>query len=310
MTESPGRALLFFVDGVGIGDNDPRYNPFATAHLPTLRGLLGGRLPVMKNLDSAGRITGAAAVLTAADATLGVPGLPQSGTGQSALLTGDNSAQRFGRHFGPWVPVSLREGLERDSLLSRTRDRGLRPSFANAYPQPAVGLARRPAAPPLAARAAGVLTRGAAELIAGRAVASSLTNQRWRAHSKNDIPDVSADAAGRTLGLLAAEADLTLFAHYDTDYIGHRGDLAAAASALEKLDGFLFGLLESLTPDTLLVLASDHGNIEDVRGGHTRNRVPVLARGPGAAPFAAGVRAITDVAPALLRILRTAPPPP
>ena len=36
-----------------------------------------------------------------------VPGLPQSGTGQYSLFTGDNGAQRFGRHFGPWVPTML-----------------------------------------------------------------------------------------------------------------------------------------------------------------------------------------------------------
>ncbi|HEV2149752.1 MAG TPA: hypothetical protein VGR37_20295, partial [Longimicrobiaceae bacterium] len=86
---APGRVLLVFLDGVGIGADDPSVNAFAAARLPRLRALLGGRLPVREHLDGGG-IVAEGAVLVAADATLGVPGRPQSGTGQTALLTGVN----------------------------------------------------------------------------------------------------------------------------------------------------------------------------------------------------------------------------
>jgi hypothetical protein len=44
------------------------------------------------------------------------------------------------------------------------------------------------------------------------------------------------------------------------------------------------------------VVASDHGNIEDIRVGHTRNPALALVVGPGHGEFAAGVGALTDLA--------------
>ncbi|HEU0052456.1 MAG TPA: alkaline phosphatase family protein [Longimicrobium sp.] len=303
----PNRLLLVFLDGVGIGPADAERNAFAAARLPTLRALLGGRLPVLDHLDGEGRIAGGRAVLVAADATLGVDGTPQSGTGQTALLTGHNAAELYGRHFGPWVPTALRDLLARENLLSRAAEMGARPAFANAYPIAAVDadprIFRRPAAPPLAARAAGVLTRDLPALLAGEAVASSITNEHWMRASPNEVPPVAPEEAGRRLARIAAGADATLFAHYDTDYSGHRGGLPAAVAALEKVDAFLAGLVEALPDDALLVVSSDHGNLEDAEAGHTRNPVPVLAVGPGREELAARVRAITDVAPSMLALL-------
>jgi 2,3-bisphosphoglycerate-independent phosphoglycerate mutase len=311
--DRPQRALLVFLDGVGIGPADAARNPFAAARLPNLRRLLGGRLPVADDLDADGRIVSGAAILAAADATLGVDGTPQSGTGQTALLTGRNAAEEYGRHFGPWVPTTLRPMLAEENLLSRAAAAGARPAFANAYPQ-ADGHAdprifRRPAAPPLAARAAGVLTRGVAELAEGRAVASSITNEHWRARLGDELADVAPAEAGRRLAAIAAEAEMTLFAHYDTDYVGHRGDLSSAAAALERVDGFLGGLVDALPADALLVIASDHGNVEDVTGGHTRNPVPVLVFGAARESVAERVRTLADVAPAMLAALGIDPRP-
>jgi 2,3-bisphosphoglycerate-independent phosphoglycerate mutase len=297
------RVLFVFLDGIGIGPADPEVNAFARAELPNLRGLLGGRVPVQADLGAEGRIEGARAVLVAADATLGVPGRPQSGTGQTSLLTGRNAAALFGRHFGSWVPTALRELLARENLLSRAVRAGRGAAFANAHP-PHIGLERRPAAPLLAAAAAGLLTRASAELAAGRAVASSITNERWRdALGDHIIPEVSAAAAGRTLARLSAGAELTLFAHYDTDFVGHRGSLAQAVAALERVDAFLGGVLEALPPDALLLVASDHGNLEDASAGHTLNPVPVIAVGPGRHLVADRVRSLTDVAGAVADLL-------
>lgn len=301
----PRRALLVFLDGVGVGADDPRANPFAAARLPRLAGLLGGRLPLAPELRE-GRIVAERAVLVAADATLGVPGTPQSGTGQTALLTGRNAAELHGRHFGPWVPTGLREMLAAENLLSRARAAGRAPAFANAYPvraaEPDPRVFRRPAAPPLAAAAAGVLSRDLPELAAGEAVASSITHEHWRKRA-GDLPDVTPEEAGRRLARIAAGAEVTLFAHYDTDHVGHRGGLEEAVRALEKVDAFLGAVADALPADTLLVVASDHGNVEDAAGGHTLNPVPVLAVGPGRETVAARVRSITDVAPAILELL-------
>lgn len=295
---APLRVLFIFLDGVGIGPADAETNPWLVAHLPCLRGLLRGKIPTLEK----SRITGDHAALVPADATLGVAGTPQSGTGQISLLTGMNAAVLFGRHFGPWAPTTLRPLLAERNLLARVLGAGKSATFANAYHAREPG--RRPAAPTLAADAAGLLEHGPEDLHHGLAVASSITNEMWQRFAPAaGVPDVSPERAGRTLGRIASKVDLTLFAHYDTDLAGHRRDLQGGVAALERVDAFLGGVLDAVVSDTLVVIASDHGNLEDTRVGHTRNPVPVLAIGPGRQIFAERVTAITDVAPAILRLM-------
>jgi 2,3-bisphosphoglycerate-independent phosphoglycerate mutase len=307
--ETPERILLVFLDGVGLGDDDPRLNPLVTAKLPVLRGLLGGA-PLVRGGEALVP-RGARARLGALDATLGVAGLPQSGTGQTTLLTGVNAPALLGRHFGPWVHTTLRPLLEERNILRRTLDAGRSAAFANAYPARYIAddrVRRRPAAPPLAAESAGLLTRDADALRERRAVASSITNDAWRQHVDPGVPRIGAAEAGEVLARISGGVHLTLFAHYDTDIVGHRGDLAAAERALEVVDAFLGGLVAHLSPRTLLLVASDHGNIEDASAGHTLNPIPLLAFGPGSDAVVERARALTDVAPAILEFLNATDP--
>lgn len=302
---------MVFLDGVGIGEEDPEVNPFARAVLPTLLKLLGGRLPW---LHAPVVRTGGAAAFPL-DATLGVEGIPQSGTGQVALLTGANAPRLHGRHFGPWTPVRLRTLVEERSVLRRARDAGLRVAFANAYPRgwPGPRGGRRVAGPPLAARGAGVLDRHEEALGEGRAVASEILNEGWRRHlGHTSLPRVTEEEAGRHLAGIAAEAHLTLYAHYATDTAGHRGGMGGAMTALERVDRFLSGVLEAMPSACTLLLVSDHGNVEDVRTGHTRNPALGLAAGPAAAGLAAALDSIADVPAAVLRHLgvKDGPTPP
>ena len=256
----------------------------------------------MPTLDEP-EVVGDDAVAFPVDASLDTPGTPQSGTGQTALLTGVNAARVFGRHFGPWTPVALRPLLEERSVLKRAVDAGHATVFANAYPRtwPGERSARRVAAPPLAARAAGLLDRHEEALEAGTAVASEITNEGWRLHLGHvHLPRVTAREAGRNLARLASAARLTLFAHYATDHAGHRGGLEGAVQALERVDAFLGGVVDHLGEDVLLALASDHGNIEDLTTGHTRNPALGLLRGPGAAARRREIATLLDVAPAVL----------
>ena len=71
------RVLMLFLDGVGIGRRDAEVNPFFAARLPALRSVLGGELPSLRRR----RLSSPHALSGPRDATLGVPGLPQSGTG-------------------------------------------------------------------------------------------------------------------------------------------------------------------------------------------------------------------------------------
>ena len=91
------RLLFLFLDGVGLGENDPTINPLAGAEMPNLRALLGGQ-PLVA---SAAPFESQRATLLPLDACLGVPGTPQSATGQATLLTGRNVPAEIGYHYGP-----------------------------------------------------------------------------------------------------------------------------------------------------------------------------------------------------------------
>jgi hypothetical protein len=309
------RIVLVFLDGVGLGPADPERNALVRARLPVLRGLLDGRAPAAESAPFSGRH----ASLVGLDARLGVEGLPQSGTGQAALLTGRNAPREFGRHFGPWVPAALRPRLRAESLLALARAAGRDVAFANAYPEEvlteasatlpsdASGPRRRRAAqflnagPPLAAAGAGALCRHTAHLAQGDAVASEITNDGWRTHLRRaEVPPIRPAEAGRNLARIAAVHDLTLFAHYATDYAGHSGRLEDAVAAIERVDAFLGGLLAAMAPDTTVVVASDHGNLEDCGAGHTLNPALALVTGPGHEATARDWSALPDVAPSLL----------
>jgi 2,3-bisphosphoglycerate-independent phosphoglycerate mutase len=305
-----GPLLLLFLDGVGIGEENPDHNPFFRAELPTLRKLFGGTLPSLEDPCPGGAL-GRAFPL---DANLGVLGLPQSGTGQVTLLTGENAPVLFGGHFGPWPPSSLRPLLHERNLLRRASEAGHRVIFANAYPAgwPGDLPSRRLAAPPLAAQAAGILTLDQDALAREEAVASEIVNDGWRRYTgRSDIPLITPERAGQTLARLAGEADLTFFAHYHTDHAGHRGGMEGAVTALERVDAFLAGILVGAPPGLRVLGVSDHGNIEDVRVGHTRN--PALGfsfqigGGETLVPFAPGLRHsgadLTHVTPAVLEAL-------
>jgi hypothetical protein len=167
---------------------------------------------------------------------------------------------------------------------------------------------RRPlplrAAITLAALGAGVLNRHEADIISGRAVASEITHDFWReASGRTEIPDIEPVQAGRNLSGIANSHDLTLFAHYATDTAGHRKDLAAGIAAWQLVDEFIGGVVSDLNDDVLLIIASDHGNLEDARTQHTRNPALCIVTGPGHQALAGRLFALTDVTPELLRLL-------
>lgn len=297
---TPRSPVLFvFLDGVGIGPASAERNPFLRARLPVLSELLGGRTPTLDEPS----VRGARAVSLPLDATLGVDGTPQSGTGQATLLTGENAARIHGSHFGPWTPVGLRPLVETRNLLVRAARGGLSVAFANAYPRgwPGPGGSRRVSAPPLAARAAGVLDRHEEALGEGRAVSSEIVNDGWREHLGHSwLPVVSEREAGENLAGIASNAELTLYAYYATDIVGHRGGMEGAVRVLERVDRFLGGVLDVLDPTVSVVIASDHGNLEDVTTQHTRNPALGIVTGPAASALPDAMRSLEDVVPALL----------
>ena len=124
--------LFLFMDGIGLGLDDPSSNPFARAKMPNLGNLLGGQRMVAK----AAPYHGERASLLALDACLGVTGMPQSATGQAVLLTGINIPAALGYHYGPKPNPAVAEFLRNGNIFNHLRQGGLKVGSLNAYPPP------------------------------------------------------------------------------------------------------------------------------------------------------------------------------
>ena len=290
-----------FLDGLGLAPPGP-HNPLSQVPTPHLRDLLGGPLVLDGGQDTT--LPSGGATLRALDACLGVPGLPQSATGQTALFTGVNAAALVGEHVTAFPTRALREVIARHSLLKRAAEAGRRVLFANAHSERFWQMIherkRRLGASTLTALAADAPIPTLADLRDGRAVLWDITHEIASGYLGYELAPVSPEEAGERLARLAAEYDLVLFESFLTDLAGHgRID---PEWVLSRLDPFLGAVLAHRSPETTLVVCSDHGNLEDVSTkSHTVNPVPLLAVGPDADCFCQAVD-ITDVAPAILSL--------
>jgi hypothetical protein len=292
--------LVLFVDGIGWGVDQSDTNPFARAELPHMCRLLGRR-PVA----GTGRPTLPALAL---DATMGVAGLPQSGTGQAALITGRNVAAAVGAHSGPFAGSDVQAVMALHSLWQDARRHGAPSALATAYPERLIervtGGAGRLSAIARAAVQAGVPLRGPAESAAGRAIPPYFSPPRGSTGRRPIVADPYE--AGRELAADARTYALCVYEHFATDAAGHRGDMDDAVDVLQRLDAFIGGILSAWPADSALVLMSDHGNLEDATTTqHTLAPALGAWRGPdaGGSPPAS----VTEIAPAIRRFLDWTP---
>ncbi|AYD03364.1 phosphopentomutase [Neorhizobium sp. NCHU2750] len=104
----------------------------------------------------------------------------------------------------------------------------------------------------------------------------------------------NAALAAATLAAMdeAADGDLvfTNFVDFDMVY-GHRRDVPGYAAALEAFDLGLPDIHRRMKPGDIVILTADHGCDPTWRGtDHTRERVPIMAFGPGIRTRSIGVR--------------------
>jgi hypothetical protein len=135
----------------------------------------------------------------------------------------------------------------------------------------------------------------------GDGLPHDLTGARARAHGA-DVPERDPREAAEILARMARTHDLAVFEYFETDEAGHARSMERALDAIGRLDLFLRALLAALPETHALVLASDHGNVEDLgTRNHTLAKVPVLGFGPAAAEVGE-VHDLTHLAPLLLRL--------
>jgi hypothetical protein len=298
------RILFLFLDGVGLappGTSNPLTDVGEAFRDLSLRTAWTTAFP---------RHASDSRVVRPIDATLGVSGLPQSGTGQASLFTGVNAARTVGRHFGPFPHSATYPVLDRANIFHQIQSLPvpLPVAFANAYPPQFFRADRRRwTVTTRCCAGANVSLRTEDDLRDGRALPADLTGRAWREELGLDLPLRTEQEAAQNVVALAADHAFTLFEFFLSDKVGHRRDERSPSTLLNQLDAFLQGILTSISPsETTLVLTSDHGNLEDVsHTRHTRNPVPFVAYG-WAAPYLGEVHALTDVTPALVNALQMA----
>lgn len=294
------------MDGIGFGENNVESNPFVAARTPTLESLLGDK----RLVAGVAPLETQQATLLALDAGLGVDGLPQSATGQAALLTGKNVPQLIGEHYGPKPTPQIAEIIRSDNLFLQLKQRGYTAALLNAYPQryfDAIASGRRLlSAIPLGVTSAGFALKTAEDYYAGEAFSVDFTGQGWREQlGYADAPLETPLEAGRRLAGVSAKYDLAFFEFWLSDYAGHHQDREGAIQMLENIDVVLAGLLEKWDQEQgLIFITSDHGNMEDMTTRHhTSNPVPGLVIGAKRLreQFCAGLTDISQITPAILQ---------
>lgn len=299
------RVLVLFWDGVGIGRADREVNPFFKAKLPTFHKLFGGTLPHL----SQKRIYSSRASVIPLNATLGITGLPQSGTGQTALFTGVNAPKLIGKHFGPYPYSTLRPVISEKNIFTRLLGRGRRVYYANAYPQRYFDhLAvhkNRITVMPMAWMELGFNLNDYEKLRDGKALSADVTSEGWVKKGFGDVPIVSARKAGHRLVSMLENYDFVLHDYFLTDHAGHSQSMHQSVEILEMLDEFVGGIVEAMEENSMLLLiTSDHGNMEDLSfKTHTRNPVPLVAVGAMRQELVSRMKNLTHVTPAIVELI-------
>lgn len=241
------------------------------------------------------------------DPTLGVAGLPQSATGQTALYTGRNAPAFMGRHLTGFANGSLRILIEESGLFKQVLEAGGTATSANLYTPAyfeAIEKRRlRYSVGALLNLTSGVAFRTPQDYERGEALSWDITNQYMYERS-SQYPPLDPAEAGQRLARLAQAYDVTLFECYLPDFAGHKQDLTEARAVLRLVDRFIEGILSKKAENATLIISSDHGNIEDLgRKTHTLNPVPLIAIGPQANAFRS-TENIMGITPIIVQLVR------
>ena len=278
---SHNKVLFLFLDGFGLAPPSDQ-NPMSVFNV--LGNVIG------KPLTSEAVIALPDMVVKGLDATLGVPGIPQSATGQTALFTGVNAAKVCGGHIPAFPPPELQSIIKAESLFKKAKDSGLTATFANCYRDKYFELVkagkREHSVTTLSVMAADLALRTIADYHAESAIFCDITGEHVVFPSVERPAPITAAQAGKRICGLCQSFDLVVFETFLPDIVGHKRDWEKAKRFGEVLNGFVETILSGCGSQTTIVMTSDHGNFEDfTTGSHTKNPAVLCAFGPGSGFF-------------------------
>jgi len=293
---------MIFIDGVGIGEKDCKYNPFFKYGFKIFKEIIK-ETPHKQNsyLDKDGMF------IFPTDAKLGVEGLPQSGTGQVSIFCGMNAPKFVGKHFGPFPYSTTIPIIAEQNIFKAYKDLGKSAYFVNAYPKVFFDYLKsgktRLSSTSLSCRLTGIKLNSVTDLRQSKALTAEITNERWNRKLKYQLKVISPETAARRLLKIALKYDFTLYEFFHTDHLGHGRITDEFESIYNNLDRFLFSVLLELNKDELtLVICSDHGNFEDLSvKTHTMNPALTLTAGKNAKELAESIKDLTDIKPSIIK---------
>jgi hypothetical protein len=293
---SPGPIIYIFLDGVGLGTDNPEINPFARFKNRFFGAHAGGRYTMPGEV-------------IATDAHMGIPGLPQSATGQTALFTGYNGPQIMGRHVNGYPTFTLRPYFRECNILKVMNEAGWNATLLNSYSPMYLKRLQHPraermlSATSLMQRYSGKPYFTTDDYFAGRSLYMDMTNWFLRKQGIN-VPLARPYNQGRRLVAIARQYDLVIFEYFFTDKVGHEQSWGAAKRILRHVDDFLQGVWDELNSQReTIVISSDHGNMEDLSvKTHTANPVGTWVHGRHASRFTDRVKRLMDIPRVILDI--------
>lgn len=294
--------FYLFLDGVGYGENDPDKNPFRkfsrSFFLP-----LGGMDPAPGKYSEG--------VYLKTDASMGIPGLPQSATGQTALWTGINAPSILNRHMSGFPTFTLKKIISEYSIIKIFNDNGKKACLLNCYSpvymENIKKNSRYLSASTLIQQASGLPLKDLDDLRQGRGLFMDITHEVFSEFSKSflDENDPLKDRRdpfelGKNIKKISGDHDLTIFEYFLTDKTGHAMNWDQSKWVIEILEAFIDGVLEGLDGEDQLIITSDHGNLEDLSDKvHTTNPVPTFLYGKYSSSMSKKIKALCDIVPAI-----------
>lgn len=297
------KVLMIFIDGVGIGENDPIKNPFFKFGFNTFTSIFG-RIPHLNDQQ----ITISNGAVFPIDPLLDVPGIPLSGTGQTSIFCGINAPRFINQHFGPYPFSTLVPIIREQNIFAELMKDGKSVAFANAYPKIFFDYInsgrRRLSVTTLSCILSGVYLRKIKDLYQGNALSAEIDNRRFVERLNYKLPIIKAELAAKRLLRLSREHDFTLFEIFHTDHLGHGRNSEMLIPFHSLLDSFLQSIMQNLPKDTTFLLCSDHGNYEDLSiKMHTYNPSLAIAFGEGASYLSKRISNLTHIKQALLDLI-------
>jgi hypothetical protein len=300
--------LIFylFIDGVGFGKNDLDINPFT-------RYAEGFFLPLANKSITHSSIS--KGIYLETDASMGIPGLPQSATGQTAIWTGINAPQILQRHISGFPSFTLRKIINDLSIVKILDENQKKVRFLNAYsPVYFQHVANKPklvSASTMVQLASKLPLLTLDDIREDKAIFMDINHEFFIQFAKDFLhPDDELlnirdpYLVGKKIMKTYSDHDLVLFEYFLTDKMGHDQNWDLSKKVISTVEKFIEGLVDGMSEKDQIIITSDHGNLEDLSTNtHTKNKVPCYLIGNYTDTYKTKINTLADIVPCIYNTL-------